>query len=80
MNGLVIFRCLNRRLDHSGQKFPSPTLAQEQKMTVLLRNKNQLGSLEEEIEKRTMGKGNMRRDRKERLGPQCTLHQLEYDS
>ena len=49
-------------------------------MTVLLRNKNQLGSLEEEIEKRTLGKGNMRRDRKERLGPQCTLHQLEYDS
>ena len=46
----------------------------------VLRNKNQLGSLEEEIEKRTLGKGNMRRDRKERLGPQCTLHQLEYDS
>lgn len=80
MNGLVIFRCLNRRPDHSGQKFPSPTLLQEQKMTVLLRNKKQLGSLEEEIEKRTMGKGNMRRDRKKRLGPPCIPHQLEYDS
>lgn len=68
MNGLVIFRCLNRRPDHSGQKFPSPTLLQEQKMTVLLRNKKLLGSLGAGIEKRTIGKGNRRGGRKEGLG------------